>query len=98
MMAGRALMIGDGLDLRAQHLVHVGEVDVEDARPRAVGRGPVVEGDRRRLLPEGLDRADLQRRPRQPAEPARRRLHHLGDAAAAVGEIGLAALRGCSDI
>ena len=81
MMAGRALMIGDRLDLRAQHLVHVGEVDVEDAGPRAVGRGPVVEGDRGGLLPERLDRADLQRRARQAAEPARRRLHHLRDEA-----------------
>src|SRR5688572_13283521 len=41
MMAGRALMIADPLDLGLQHLVHVGEVDVIDSGPRAVGRGLV---------------------------------------------------------
>ena len=94
MVAGRALMIGDRLDLGPQHLVHVGEVDVEDAGPRAVGRGPVVEGDRGGLLPERLDRAHLERRLRQPAEPARRLRHHLGDEGAGVGQIALPALVG----
>ena len=87
MVARRAFMIGDRLDLGLQHLVHVGEVDVEDAGPRAVGRGPVVEGDRGGVLAQRLDRADLERRLGQPAEPARRRRHHLGDDRARVGEI-----------
>ena len=84
-------MMGDGVDLRLQHLVHVGEVHVEDTGPRTVRRGPVVEGDRGRLLPERLDRANLQRRPRQPAEPARRRRHRFRDRPATVGQIGFAA-------
>ena len=75
-------------------MVHVGEVDVIDARPRAVRRRAVVEGDRGGVLAERLDRADLERRPRQPPEPTRRRRHHLGDEAAGVGEILLPALVG----
>ena len=99
MMARRAFMMGDRLDLGPQHLVHVGEVDVEDAGPRAVGRGTVVEGDRGGVLAERLDGADLERRARQPARTsAAPPAITWRDHGAGVGKILLTAFRRCSDI
>ena len=64
------------------------------SRARAVGRGPVVEGDRGRLLPPGLHCPDLQRRLGKPAEPFRRLGHHLGDEGVGVLQILLPARLG----
>ena len=93
MVARRALMIADALDLGLQHLGHVRQVDVIDARPRPVRRRRVVEGDRGRRLAERLDRPHLQRRLGQGREPLRGRRHHLGDEAARVCQILFLAFR-----
>ena len=92
MVARRALVIADALDLGLQHLGHVRQIDVVDARPRPVRRGRVVEGDRGRRLAERLHRPHLQRRLGQGREPLRRRRHHLGDEPTRVGQILLLAL------
>ena len=93
MVAGRALVIADALDLRLQHLGHVRQVDVVDARPRSVGRRRVVEGDGGGGLAERLHGPHLQLRLGQGREPLRRRFHDLGDEGPRVGQILLLALR-----
>jgi hypothetical protein len=90
-MARRAFMIADALVLRLQHLGHVGEVDVVDARPGAVRRRRVVESDGCGRLAERLDRAHLQLGLGQPMEIARGGGHRLVDGCGRVAEILLPA-------
>src|SRR3546814_10028787 len=68
MMAGDRLVIKRRGELVARLRLHVGEVDVEDARRRPVLRRVAVMRLGRRLLAPRLDRTHLDRRLRQMSE------------------------------
>ena len=74
-MAGHALVVGDGLDVREGAVLEVVGVDEDSAGARAVGRALLVVGGGLIFFHEGGNGCDHERR--------------FGQAAEELGELGL---------